>query len=113
AGARARHPPGRRPQGPRDRAARSRPGRARMHPSIEFRILENGQNWYWEIISDREVMARGVADSTNIPIIFTTGLDLVLSGLVKNLARPDANVTGASFYSGGALFPKQIHYCAS
>ena len=33
-----------------------------MHPSVEFRILENGPGWYWEVIY-REVLARGVADS--------------------------------------------------
>src|SRR5262249_676825 len=37
-------------------------GRSSMHPSVEFRILENCPGWYWEVIY-REVLARGVADS--------------------------------------------------
>jgi putative ABC transport system substrate-binding protein len=46
--------------------------------------------------------------TTSIPIIFTTGLDLVATGMVKSLNRPEANLTGATFYSGGAIIAKQI-----
>jgi putative tryptophan/tyrosine transport system substrate-binding protein len=46
--------------------------------------------------------------TTSIPIIFTTGLDPVSTGLVKSINRPEANLTGASFYSGGALIAKQL-----
>ena len=42
-----------------------------------------------------------------IPIVFTTGLDPVAYGLVGNIARPEANLTGATFYSG-ALGGKQL-----
>ena len=35
-----------------------------MHPSVEFRILENGSGWYWEVIL-RKVLARGAADTQN------------------------------------------------
>ena len=34
-----------------------------MSHSIEYRILENGPGWYWEVMLDREIVARGVADS--------------------------------------------------
>ncbi len=34
-----------------------------MSESIEYRILENGPGWYWEVINGREVVARGVAPS--------------------------------------------------
>jgi putative ABC transport system substrate-binding protein len=37
------------------------------------------------------------AATATIPIVFMTGADPVASGLVTNLARPEANVTGVSF----------------
>jgi putative tryptophan/tyrosine transport system substrate-binding protein len=52
------------------------------------------------------VAAKSVTSS--IPIVFTTGLDPVRVGIVKSLSRPEANLTGVTFYSGGALFAKQI-----
>src|SRR6202158_760048 len=46
--------------------------------------------------------------TTSIPIIFTTGLDPVHAGMVKSINRPEANLTGATFYSGGAIIAKQL-----
>src|ERR1700682_5499585 len=46
--------------------------------------------------------------TTTIPIIFTTGLDPVHAGRVKSINRPEANLTGAPFYSGGAIIAKQL-----
>jgi putative tryptophan/tyrosine transport system substrate-binding protein len=37
------------------------------------------------------------AATATIPIVFMTGADPVAAGLVTNLARPEANVTGVSF----------------
>jgi len=37
--------------------------------------------------------------TSTIPILFTTGADPVMSGLVASLSRPDANVTGVSWFS--------------
>lgn len=42
-----------------------------------------------------------------IPIVFTTGLDPVRAGMVKSLSRPEANIAGATFYSG-VLIAKQL-----
>jgi ABC-type uncharacterized transport system substrate-binding protein len=50
-----------------------------------------------------------IAATKTIPIVFTTGLDPVLSGLVGSLNRPAGNVTGATFYSG-ALGGKQMEF---
>jgi len=52
------------------------------------------------------VAAKALTNS--IPIVFTTGLDPVSAGLVKSINRPEANLTGATFYSGGALVAKQL-----
>jgi putative ABC transport system substrate-binding protein len=46
--------------------------------------------------------------TTSIPIIFTTGIDPVHAGMVKSINRPEANLTGATFYSGGAIIAKQL-----
>jgi putative ABC transport system substrate-binding protein len=48
-----------------------------------------------------------IAATRTIPIVFTTGFDPVAAGLVSSLNKPDANVTGATFYSG-ALGSKQV-----
>src|SRR6516164_239562 len=47
------------------------------------------------------------AATSSIPIVFATGNDPVALGLVSNLARPDANVTGVSFFTT-ALGPKRL-----
>ncbi len=43
----------------------------------------------------------------SIPVVFTTGYDPVAAGYVGNINQGDANVTGATFYSG-ALSAKRI-----
>ena len=39
------------------------------------------------------------AATTTIPVVFAIGRDPIQAGLVSNLSRPAANVTGTSFYS--------------
>jgi len=39
------------------------------------------------------------AATSSIPIVFAIGGDPIASGLVKSLSRPEANLTGVSFYS--------------
>ena len=60
-------------------------------------IVAGGGTW---------VAAKGATES--IPIVFTTGLDPVRTGIVKSINRPEANLTGATFYSGGAIMAKQL-----
>jgi len=88
--------------------------------AVEYRWADDQSERLPELAAD--LVARGVtvivagggawvaakSATSSIPIVFTTGLDPVRMGIVKSLNRPEANVTGATFYSGGALFAKQI-----
>jgi len=47
------------------------------------------------------------AATTTIPVVFITGADPVLVGLVTSLNRPEGNITGVSF-SGRASQPKRL-----
>jgi putative ABC transport system substrate-binding protein len=46
-------------------------------------------------------------ETTTIPIVMLSTFDPVRTGLVTNLARPDGNVTGVTWF-GPELFPKRI-----
>src|SRR6516162_1349282 len=79
--------------------------------TIEFRWAEGNYERLREMATDlvaRKVSviaaAGGVvsapvakAATATIPIVFITGADPVATGLVRSLARPEANVTGVSF----------------
>jgi len=43
------------------------------------------------------------ADTQSIPIVFGIGADPIRNGLVTNLARPDANITGVTLFAGELL----------
>ena len=45
--------------------------------------------------------------TTTIPIVFTSGTDPVGAGLVRSLSRPEANVTGVSWFNSD-LGPKHL-----
>jgi putative tryptophan/tyrosine transport system substrate-binding protein len=85
---------------------------------IEFRFADGQNDRLPELAADlvrRQVaviVAGGTSGpakqaTTTIPIVFTTGSDPVVIGLVTSISRPDGNLTGATFYSA-ALIGKQL-----
>jgi putative ABC transport system substrate-binding protein len=88
--------------------------------TVEYRWAEDQTDQLPALASD--LVARGVEAivagggawvaakkaTTSMPIIFTTGLDPVRTGMVKRINQPEGNLTGATFYSGGAIIAKQL-----
>ena len=85
---------------------------------IEFRFAEGQNDRLPELAADlvrRQVaviVAGGTSGpakqaTTTIPIVFTTGSDPLVVGLVTSISRPNGNLTGATFYSA-ALIGKQL-----
>jgi hypothetical protein len=33
------------------------------HQDVEFRVMPNGDGWYWEVVTEGLVVSRGVADT--------------------------------------------------
>jgi putative tryptophan/tyrosine transport system substrate-binding protein len=89
--------------------------------AIEYRYADNQPNRLRTLATD--LIARQVAAiaatggnspalaakalTSTIPIVFTSGRDPVAAGLVSSLSRPEANLTGVSWF-GTELGPKHI-----
>ena len=50
------------------------------------------------IVGSVEAALAAKAATTSVPIVFVTGADPVVAGLVSNIGRPGGNITGVSFF---------------
>ncbi len=85
---------------------RSADGRVERLPALATDFVR--QNIAVIVTIGGEVPARAAKTATStIPIVFAVGGDPVEYGLVTSLGRPEANVTGVSFFSN-ELGPKRL-----
>jgi putative ABC transport system substrate-binding protein len=77
---------------------RSADGHEERLPALAADLVRQKVAAIFTLGGDPAALAAKAATSS-IPIVFATGGDPIAEGLVKSLSRPEANVTGVSFYS--------------
>ena len=60
------------------------------------------------LASDNQATSAAMAATTDIPIVMSTSLDPVGSGLVRSLAKPGGNVTGLTWDAGLEIAGKRL-----
>jgi putative tryptophan/tyrosine transport system substrate-binding protein len=77
---------------------RSADGHEERLPALAADLVRQKVAAIFALGGDAAALAAKTATSS-IPIVFATGGDPIANGLVKSLSRPEANLTGVSFYS--------------
>ena len=77
---------------------RSADGHVERLPALAADLVRQKVAAIFTLGGDTAALAAKAATSS-IPIIFAAGGDPTANGLVKSLSRPEANLTGVSFYS--------------
>ena len=80
--------------------ARYADGRPERFPELFAELISSKVDVLVAGSSQGAVMAKKA--TSTVPIVFAGIIDPTASGLVKNLARPGANITGATFGAGGS-----------
>jgi ABC-type uncharacterized transport system substrate-binding protein len=83
---------------------RSAEGRPDRLPALVAELIRRPVN---VIVANVLAALAAKAATTTVPIVFATGGDPVVDGLVNSLNRPGGNITGVSFL-GAALGAKQL-----
>jgi len=60
------------------------------------------------VATSNAITVAAMKATTTIPIVMTSGVDLVSTGLVASLARPGGNVTGLAVDAGGEILGKRF-----
>jgi putative ABC transport system substrate-binding protein len=86
---------------------RSADGHEERLPALAADLVRQKVAAIFTLGGDIAALAAKAATST-IPIVFATGSDPIAHGLVKSLSRPEANLTGVSFYSDQLAAGKRL-----
>jgi putative tryptophan/tyrosine transport system substrate-binding protein len=68
-------------------------------PELAAELVRRGVNLIFVVGGGGLATKAAQAATSTIPIVFTGGFDPIEQGVVKSLARPGSNVTGATFFA--------------
>jgi putative ABC transport system substrate-binding protein len=82
---------------------------ANNNPDLLRRFAADLVHRQVDVIVANSIAAKVAKSATSaVPIVFVTGDDPVSLGLVASLSRPDANLTGVTFFGGRQLTVKRL-----